>query len=62
MTVLGPYGPIRVNLETYYSFPNIDATNNNFRYSPDNGKTWHNIDIPEGCYEISDINPTYRES
>ena len=23
-----------VNLETYYSFPNIDASNNNFRYSP----------------------------
>src|ERR1043165_3549081 len=21
-----------VNLESYYSFPNIDATNNNFRY------------------------------
>ena len=45
-----------VNLETYYSFPNVDATNNNFKYSPDNGKTWSNIDIPEGCYEISDIN------
>jgi len=45
-----------VNLETYYSFPNIDNTNNNFRYSPDNGKTWNNIDIPEGCYEIQDIN------
>jgi hypothetical protein len=45
-----------VNLETYYSFPNIDATNNNFRYSPDNGTTWFNIDIPEGSYEIVDIN------
>ena len=45
-----------VNLETYYSFPNIDATNNNFRYSPDNGATWFNIDIPEGSYEITDIN------
>src|SRR5215470_3120489 len=45
-----------VNLETYYSFPNIDSTNNNFRYSPDNGKTWFNIDIPEGSYEIADIN------
>ena len=37
-----------VNLETYYSFPNIDASNNNFRYSPDNGVTWVNINIPEG--------------
>jgi len=45
-----------VNLETYYSFPNIDATNNNFRYSPDAGKTWLNVNIPEGCYEIEDMN------
>ena len=44
------------NLETYYSFPNIDSSNNNFRYSPDNGNTWSNIDIPEGSYEISAIN------
>ena len=45
-----------VNLETYYSFPNIDSTNNNFRYSPDNGATWFNVDVPEGSYEINDIN------
>ena len=45
-----------VNLETYYSFPNIDSSNNNFRYSPDNGATWLDIDIPEGSYEITDIN------
>lgn len=45
-----------VSLETYYSFPNIDATNNNFRYSPDNGATWVDINIPEGSYEITDIN------
>jgi len=44
-----------VNLETYNSFPNIDATNNNFRYSPDSGKTWVDIEIPEGSYEIVDI-------
>lgn len=45
-----------VNLETYYSFPNIDSTNNNLRYSPDNGTTWTDINIPEGSYEITDIN------
>lgn len=45
-----------VNLETYYSFPNIGSSNNNFRYSPDNGVTWVNINIPEGSYEIVDIN------
>jgi hypothetical protein len=51
-----------VNLETYYSFPNIDATNNNFRYSPDAGKTWFNIHIPEGSYEIEDINDYVRRT
>ena len=44
-----------VNLETYNSFPNIDMTNNNCRYSPDNGTTWFNINVPEGSYEIVDI-------
>ena len=28
-----------VNLETYYSFPNIDETSNVFVYSPDNGNS-----------------------
>jgi len=45
-----------VNLETFFSFPNIDSSNNNLRYSPDNGATWVDIDIPEGSYEIGDIN------
>ena len=45
-----------VNLETYYSFPNIDETNNIFVYSPDNGNLWVKIKIPEGSYEIDDIN------
>jgi len=45
-----------VNLETYYSFPNIDSTKKHFRYSPDDGKSWFDIHIPEGCYEITDIN------
>lgn len=44
-----------VNLETYYSFPNIDAKNNNFRYSPDAGSTWFDINVPEGCYEVADV-------
>ena len=41
-----------VNLKTYYSFPNIDKTNNVFVYSPDNG--------PEGSYEIDDKNNTIQ--
>ena len=49
-----------VNLETYYSFPNIDETNNVFVYSPDNGNSWVKIRIPEGSYEIDDINNTIQ--
>ena len=45
-----------VNLETYYSFPNIDKNNNIFRYSIDNGKNWFEIEIPEGSYELKQIN------
>src|SRR6218665_291264 len=43
------------NLETYNSFPNIDSSNNNCRYSPDKETTWFNINVPEGSYEIVDI-------
>ena len=49
-----------VNLETYYSFPNIDESNNIFVYSPDNGNSWVKIKIPEGSYEIDDINNTIQ--
>ena len=49
-----------VNLETNYAFPNIDKTNNVFVYSPDNGNSWVNIKIPEGSYEIDDINNTIQ--
>ena len=49
-----------VNLETDYSFLNIDETNNVFVYSPDNGYSWVKIKIPEGSYEIDDINNTIQ--
>ena len=42
------------NLDTYYSFPNIDDTNNVFRYKKNEG-TWTVITIPVGCYEIQAI-------
>ena len=45
-----------VNLETFYSFPNIDDSNNVFVYSPDNGTSWEKIKIPIGSYEIEDVN------
>ena len=45
------------SLETYYSFPNIDASNNSFKVSLDKGATWKPlIQIPIGCYEIEAIN------
>ena len=49
-----------VNLETYYSFPNIDETNNLFVYSPDNGNSLVKIKILEGSYEIDYINNTIQ--
>ena len=45
-----------INLETYYSFPNITAKNNIFRYSIDNGKNWNDIIIRAGSYELNQIN------
>lgn len=45
-----------LNLETYYAMPNIDKTNNHFKYSKDNGSRWTSVFIPEGCYEIGAIN------
>src|SRR5678815_1869735 len=45
-----------VNLETYNSIPNLDQTNNRFVYSNNTGTTWFTIVLPEGCYEIPQIN------
>ena len=49
-----------VNLETYYSFPNIDETNNVFVHSLDNGNLWVKIKIPKASYKIDDINNTIQ--
>ena len=51
-----------IRLETYYSFPNIDSSNNLFKYSPNFGTTWNTITIPTGCYEISAINAYIQRS
>ena len=50
-----------VDLQTYYSFPNVDASNNYLRYSPDAGVTWFEIYIPEGSYGLNDINDTMQQ-
>ena len=43
------------SFESYYSFPNIDASNNKFKVLI-KGKKWVDIEIPIGSYELSDIN------
>ena len=43
-------------LETYYSFPNIDSSNNSLCVSIDNGKNWLHLLIPTGVYDIDAIN------
>ena len=51
-----------INLETYYSFPNIDRSNNCSTYSTDANGPWFDIIIPEGSYHVEDINEfTQRE-
>ena len=51
-----PYEIALVNLDTYYSIPNISNKNNAFTYSADGGATWVDITIPTGSYDIDDIN------
>ena len=41
---------------TYYSFPNIDRSNNCFTYSPGANAPWFYIIIPAGSYYVEDIN------
>ena len=45
-----------INLEAYYSFPNIDRSNNCFSYSPGANVPWFDIIIPESSYHVEDIN------
>ena len=45
-----------INLETYYSFPNIDRSNNCFSYSPNANPLWCYIIIPEARYHVEAIN------
>ena len=46
------------SLDTYYSFPNIDDSNDTFKYKQTDGGVggWKSIKIPTGCYEITAIN------
>ena len=49
------YGIALINLETYYSFPNIDRSSNCVTYSPNLNPLWFDI-IPEASYHVEDIN------
>ena len=49
------------SVETFYSFPNIDKTNNSMRISLDGGKKWLVIEIPTGSYEIRAINSAVKK-
>ena len=44
-----------LNLETYYSFPNINETNNNLRFRAKADDVWTTVTIPIGCYEVNAI-------
>ena len=43
-------------METFYTFHNIDETNNALRLSIDHGRNWIDLKIPVGCYNITGIN------
>ena len=45
-----------INPETYYSFPNIDKSNNCFTNSPNINPLWFYIIIHESSYHVVDIN------
>ena len=44
-----------VGLSTYYSFPNIDKTNNKIIIESPDGKVY-TLRLPKGCYEVTEIN------
>lgn len=50
----GRWGLALQNLSTYNSIPNIDSTNNVFKYF--NGKVWKTLTIGTGSYEIDELN------
>ena len=45
-----------ISLETYYSFPNMDRSNNSFTDSTNLNPLWFDIIIREGSYQVEDIN------
>ena len=54
------YEIVLINLETYYSFPNIDRSNDCVSYSLGANAPWFDIIIPEGSYHVEDINELFH--
>ena len=48
-----------VNLETYYSYPNIDSSNNTLHFVKHDKD--FSVRIPIGSYEIDDLNKTFAD-
>ena len=45
-----------VDIETYYSFPNVSSGNVHLRFSTDDGNNWRVMVIPTGAYSIKALN------
>ena len=50
-----------INVETYYSFPNIDRSNNCFTYSPNLNPLWFDIIISEGSITLKISMSSFNE-
>ena len=44
------------SLETYYSIPNINESNNTFEVSQSGTRNWVTITLQKGCYGLMDLN------
>ena len=44
-----------IDLETYYSFPNIGEENNVIKWSKDGGANWHTFKLPKGAYDLTEV-------
>jgi len=50
-----------IDLETYYSFPNINEENNTVKWSKDEGATWHTFKLATGAYDVSEVEDAIKE-
>lgn len=48
-----------INFDSFYSIPNVDSSNNTFKWWSENGIE-HLTQIPEGAYEINNLNESMQ--